>query len=610
MAESVGELPVGESRTFHRLPFHDFDAFARLDADAVMVRRLRRAERSRRKLLLLALMEESAKRPELFGPLPPLDAAWELLARVEHKSAKSLDRLLAHPYIGSWAGYTTRLLRDRIDGVCPLWMHLGHVHALAAAAAIRSGIDFEIEVPVWDGHAALPSLGIARLTPPAVFSTAVVRGEAGRYTVVNENGEVRLPAELGEDTAGWQAVRRLRTRVGRYRFSVRLDDVDPYRGLYEPMTPRRLPAAEVRQWQRLVNEACRLIVAYAPDLAETMPIGLGSLVPAPQVRYRNPSASTSEAFGSALVGRPVDGVTLGASLVHEFQHIVLGGVLHLTRLHDEDSRERIYVPWRDDPRPLSGAVQGLYAFAGVTKYWRSLVGAGDTAVARRAAFEFAHWRRQTWHVLTALRTDAALTDDGRRFLDGLAGRLGPWQAEPVPADVAELAAAIGADHRAGWRIRYLRPSGADVATLAAAWLAGDPRPPVSATAAELSPTPVPDGSWSSARTDLIRIRLSEPDATVWPAVAGATDADVAYAAGRHQVAAEEYRTELATDPDRPASLSGLGLALAAQGPGAAARALLYRPELVRAVHRELRRRTDQVPTAERLAAWIGQLVSG
>jgi hypothetical protein len=230
-------------------------------------------------------------------------------------------------------------------------------------------------------------------------------------------------------------------------------------------------------------------------------------------------------------------------------------------------------------------------------------------VARRAAFEFAHWRRQTWHVLTALRSDQALTDDGRRFLDGLADRLGPWQTESVPADVAELATAVGADHRAGWRIRYLRPSAGDVATVAGAWLAGDLRPPVSATAAELSPTPVPDGSWSNARTDLVRIRLSDPASAGRPTVAGATEADVAYADGRYHVAAEGYRTELAADPDRPASLAGLGLALAAQGPGAAARALLYRPELVRAVYRTLRHRTDRPPTPERLAAWIGQQVS-
>ncbi|MGH3878139.1 MAG: aKG-HExxH-type peptide beta-hydroxylase [Actinophytocola sp.] len=613
MSGPPGDDLLPESPAFHSLSWDDFDAFARLDANAVMVRRLRRAERSRRKLLLHALLEDSAKIPGLVGPLSPLEVVWELLARVEYASPRSLDRLIAHPYTGSWAGYTTRLLRDRIDGVCPLWMHLGHVHALAAAAAMDAGLDFEIDVPMWQGSVALPSLGMARLSMSSAFSTAVVRGAAGRYTVTGEHGSVRLPRPLDVDAEGWWSVRRLRTRAGGFRFSVRLDDVDPYRGLYEPVPPRRLAGPEVDQWMRLVDEACRLVVDHVPDLAESMPIGLVSLVPAPQVPYRNPSASTSEAFGSALVSRPTDGAALAATLIHEYQHIVLGGVLHLTRINGDDPRERIYVPWRDDPRPLSGAVQGVYAFAGVTRFWRELAAGGDAAMARRAAFEFAHWRRQTWRVLTVLRADSALNDAGRRFFDGLAERLGPWQDEPVPRDVADLAVAVGADHRAGWRIRYLRPSPDEVARLARAWVAGEPRPPLTFAATELSPTPVPDGSWSPARTDLVRLGLGEGASRSTDGlatVADATEADVAYAAGRYREAADGYRTELVADPDRPTPLVGLGLALAARGPSAAGRALLHRPELVRAVHRTLRERTGHRPTPERVAAWIGQVVSG
>ncbi|GHH54177.1 hypothetical protein [Lentzea cavernae] len=40
------------------------------------------------------------------------------------------------------------MLNNRIDGACPLWMDLGHVHALAAAAAIMADLDFEISVPL------------------------------------------------------------------------------------------------------------------------------------------------------------------------------------------------------------------------------------------------------------------------------------------------------------------------------------------------------------------------------------------------------------------------------------------------------------------------------
>ncbi|QWF80428.1 HEXXH motif domain-containing protein [Amycolatopsis sp. CA-230715] len=604
--------PAGEHPAFHRLSWQDFDALARLEGDEDMARRLRRAERSRRKLLIHALLTEAAKVPESLGPLPPIESAWELLARAESRVPSSVHRMLTNPYTGSWAGYTTRLLRNGTDGVGPLWMHLGHAHAIAAAAAIRAELDFETEIPVWQGNAMLPSLGMARLPATAPFSLATVRGVADRYSVSSAGTTVRLPGTPGSGGRGWWGIRRVRSQVGPHRFSLWLDDLDPYRGLYEPIPPERVPDGDVVRWQGLIDEACRLVAAHLPALAEVMPVGLNSLVPRPHVLFRNPSASTGEAFGSAVVGLPADGATLAATLIHEFQHIVLGGLLHLVELYEPDQNERIYVPWRDDPRPLSGALQGVYAFFGVTAFWRALVDAGVRP--RRAAFEFAYWRRQSWDVLRALRTDATLTAAGTRFLDGIADRLGPWQDEVVPVEAKELADAAARDHLAGWRARHLRPKPAVVAELAAAWSAGRGRPPATVDTTDLPPTPVPDGSWSHARLDLIRLSVgaeSPPlSAAGLPAVPGATAADFAYANGDFTEAVEGYRAELSADPDRPASLAGLGLALSARGPHPAARALLHCPELVRAVHRHLRARGSRQPTVEQIARWIGQLVPG
>ncbi|AUI63950.1 HEXXH motif domain-containing protein [Amycolatopsis sp. BJA-103] len=601
--------PPAEARpAFHRLSWRDFDALARLDGDEDMARRLRRAERSRRKLLIHALLTEATKTSDHSGPLPSLDSAWELLARAEARAPRAVNRMLTNPYTGSWAGYTTRLLRNGIDGVGPLWMHLGHAHAIAAAAAIRAELDFETAIPVWHGNAILPSLGMARFPGTEPFSSAIVRGANGRYSVSGAGTTVRLPSAHDSDAPGWWGIRRVRSQVGAHRFSLWLDDLDPYRGLYEPVPPERLPGKDLADWQGLIDEACRLIAAHLPGLARIMPVGLASLVPKPQVLFRNPSASTGEAFGSAVVGLPSDGASLADTLIHEFQHIVLGGLLHLVELYEPDPRERIYVAWRDDPRPLSGALQGVYAFFGVTAFWRALHQSGESP--RRSGFEFAFWRRQTWRTLQVLRVDSTLTAAGRRFLDDIAERLGPWQDEPVPTEASTLATAACRDHLAGWRARHLRPDPSMVSGLAAAWLSGRPRPPATFDATDLPPTPVPDGGWSHARTDLIRLTVGgtplSPDGRP-PAVPGATAADFAYAAGDFLEAINGYREELARDPDRPASLVGLGLALSARGPHPAARALLHCPEIVRAVHRPLRA-VPRPPTVEQLASWIGQLV--
>lgn len=603
MPPSAGSRP-----TFHRLSWRDFDALARLDGDEDMARRLRRAERSRRKLLIHALLTEAMKESGPSGPLPSLDSAWELLARAEARAPRAVNRMLTNPYTGSWAGYTTRLLRNGIDGVGPLWMHLGHAHAIAAAAAIRAELDFETAIPAWHGDAVLPSLGLAKFPGGVAFSSVVVRGVNGRYSVSDAGTKVHVPDAPDSDAPGWWGIRRVRSQVGAHRFSLWLDDLDPYRGLYEPIPPERLPGKEVADWQRLVDEACHLIAAHLPGLARIMPVGLVSLVPKPQVLFRNPSASTGEAFGSAVVGLPTDGASLAETLIHEFQHIVLGGLLHLVELYEPDPRERIYVAWRDDPRPLSGALQGVYAFFGVTAFWRALAHAGQSP--GRSEFEFAYWREQTWHTLQVLRADSTLTDAGQRFLGNIAERLGPWQNESVSTKASELAMAVRRDHLAGWRARHRRPDPSVVAALAAAWLGGRPRPPATLDETGLPPTPVPDGGWSPARTDLIRLTVGgtalPPDGRV-PTVPGATAADYAYTAGDFLSAVQGYRRELAADPDRPNSLAGLGLALSARGPHPAARALLHCPELVRAVHRRLRSGA-RPPTVEQLASWIGQLV--
>ena len=65
--------------------------------------------------------------------------------------------------------------------------------------------------------------------------------------------------------------------------------------------------------------------------------------------------------------------------------------------------------------------------------------------------------------------------------------------------------------------------------------------------------------------------------------------------------------QLDADPDHACAWVGLGLALRGAGRSAAARALLARPELVRAVHRSLR--AADAPDPVQLADWIGRFVN-
>lgn len=596
--QRLGQLISAQSDEFprHQISWHDFDAMAKGSGGARVVRQLRRAERSRRLLLLRSLVEQVAKSPELAHPLPSPEDAWDLLARVEQAAPAVLDLVLAHPYTGSWVGYTTRLLSQQISGVWPLWVHIGYVHSLAAAAAIRAGIRFDIEVPVWQECAILPTLGLVRRNSGA---TAEISGSAGEVSVRSGGSTVALPADLGTDTAEWSSIRRLAPRADGRTFSVRLDDLDPYRGPHEPLGPQRLPAHEVSAWQTLMADAWRLIADGLPDFAEALRVGFDSIAPRPLALFRAPSASSSDAFGSAVINRPADAATLASMLVHEFQHSRLIGLTHMTRLCENDPRERIYAPWRDDPRPIGGVFQGLYAFFGMTAFWRSQTNSGD----RRSAFEFAYHREVTWRVVTTVRNDAALTETGRRFINAIHEELQPWLAEPVPSDMIEAASRTAQDHYLGWRLRHLRPDFELLRSLADAWLAGSTHR--FDVGADLAPTPVPDGGWSHARADLARL-LATKAMSSWSTVPDATHADLALVTGRFPDAIRGFRGELAENPDRPASITGIALALSAVDTNPATRILLQHPELVRAVHRIIRDRTTAVPTVEGLAEWLGQ----
>ncbi len=594
----------------HQLLWTDFDAIARSHSSRDQLRKLRSAERSRRLLLLRGLVEVATKSEDLHSPLPSPDTAWELLARVERTAPHELDAILSHPYTGTWAGYTTRLYQHDVTGVCPFWVHLGYVHSLAAAAAVRAAIPFETELPVWRGNAVLPTLGLAHLRAEAPFSVATVRSSHGIVEIRDRHSMVRLPARLSTEAPGWSPIRKTVLWSGDRRLAIRLDDLDPYRGLYEPIPPEPLHPVEVESWRTVLDGAWRLLTRHLPAVAEVLPVGLDSIVPMPAVPFRLPSASTGEAFGSAIVAYGDDPATLAAALVHEFQHIRLGGLLHLVRISTDDPRERLYAPWRSDPRPIGGVLHGIYAFSGVTSFWRALAAAEPDN--ELAAFEFALWREQVWRTLTTVRVDEGVTPVGRRFLDGVAAQLRPWQTEPVAAGPRRWARFAAEDHYAAWRTRHLRPDPNTVAELAADWRTGLswPRCAVAGPPEPRMPTPVPDGDWQEARTDLVRLRLGPDGAARFakhaPTVPGATEADLHFVAGRPVEAAAAYRHLLSLDPDDPSALVGLGLALSARSTGPASRALLHRPELVRAVHRLLRDEPKTTPSVEAIAGWLGR----
>ncbi|TWJ21945.1 HEXXH motif domain-containing protein [Micromonospora endolithica] len=607
--ESVTAPPDRPAR--HRLDRGHFAALAAGDGDPDTISELLSAERSWRLVQLRAVLDAVATDPEAVGPLPPVAAAWELLVAAQRRAADEVDRLILHPQVGTWAGYVLRRLRGgtvTADG--PLWVDLGYLHALAVVAAVRAGVGFTMRVPVRDGFVALPTLGGASLPSPTRWAHADVVGADGAATVRVADRVVRFDSG-GTGTEGWLALPTIRAEAHGATLAVTLDFLDPYRNLRTPTPPDLDTVAQLDRWRALLTEAWQLLMRVCPDRAAPIARGLTSVVPQRAAeRYRTMSASAGDAFGSMIMSEPEDAPELAVTLVHEFQHIKLGGLLHLTPLLWGEPAQRLYAPWRDDPRPLGGLLQGVYAFVGITDFWRSyrLVATGPAAAL--AHFEFARWRRQVRATLRMMCELPELNDVGRRLVAGLLATADAWQDEDVPADLLAAARTAVADHRARWRLHHRRPDRSVVVELARAWHAGR-RPAVAAG----EPVVVTDGSARRLDTQAVlqMWRITDPDgfaqlckdpSAVGVTVSGATAADLALAAGDVAGAHAGYLAELAAGDGSPGAWAGLGLTTAVLVPGRAAEALRDRPELVRAVHREV---ADPAADPLAVADWVGAL---
>lgn len=408
---------------YHRLPGRFLDGLAGSAGGPDASRALAGAQLSKHLLLISDLLRRWP------GPVAERD---HLIAALE--AARSADpaaaaRVLGSPMVGAWVTIVSRAADEGLDG-SPDLAHLGAVTAVACAAA---GVDVETTAPVRDGAVALPGLGLLIVGDAAVarltVAGGVVTADAGHGTVTAS----------GPETTRWQPVRTLRADAAGLRGEVVLEDLDPYRhGYHAPPTPR-LSAGDFDRWQELFTGAWRLLAEHVPNRAAEIAAGLHALVPLHQEGRSALSATIRHVSGVFGLTRPATAADFAVTLVHEYQHVKLSSLLDLTQLTDPADTRRYFAPWRTDPRPLGGLLQGVYAFAGVADTWRALRGAeGVTATAEQ---EFADARLHVDRSLAEIESSGALTPDGEQFAAQLREFTDSLLAVPLPAEVAQQAEA-------------------------------------------------------------------------------------------------------------------------------------------------------------------------
>lgn len=490
-------------------------------------------------------------------------AGYQLLTRLRAAGAGADIWLLGLPHMGAW---THACHMDIVDGKPP---DFGHFAGMAAAAAIRVGFPFELDVPVREGRVRLPGLGVVQIAGEMDSVTILCDGD---HVTVGDQFKVDyslIAPDYGSAKAipHWSGTPALRATADRLTWDVLLETEDPYLDRYTRPMYKDLQVRDLRRWRHRTQLAWAILVRHHRWAAEPLADAISVIVPLREDSDTElVSATTPAVFGAIATSWPPDPVTMAETLVHEFQHVKLGALMEMVQLV-ESSHERVYAPWRADPRPADALLQGAYAHLGIVRFWGSQRDAElDPDSILRAQAQFARWRSAIERAVRTLIRARCLTPTGLRFVR----QLYTWEKDlvyaPIPSDAKEMAAEAALDHWLTWQIRHVAIDDAGVESLAAAYQRGEPfseqlRPTAQIVTEEIRTVNVN----ASTRSRLLTMRYLAPtrcrdlltNEDLLP-----DEADVLLVNRKSKPAVQAYCDQIARSPEpQPEAWIGLALAL-------------------------------------------------
>jgi uncharacterized protein len=435
----------------HLIPDEVFTTLAAGNGGARAVGHLTAAQYSKHVLLVRGVVDRT--RAIRHEQADRIRHAYDLLADIQERVPNVVESVLRHPSVGAWARRTLQSLGDDASRGSAEPLRLA---ALAAAAAIRSRTPCSVRVPAIDGVVMLPSVGRADVSPftSPFTGEALLRSHRDGAEVIAGDSRVVVPADPSLDAPGWHGLRSLSAIAGGKSVHLLIDDLDPYRMPAARDLAARLTSREVEAWQSVFHAAWEMLVRHHRITAEEVRTAIRVLTPRVPPPSGQVSASSRETFGCVALSAPLDAHMFAVTLTHEVQHAKLAALLDLVRLTRHDNGARFYAPWRDDPRPISGLLQGAYAYLGVTGFWRRQRGHEKGDAALYAHSEFARWRTATDMVVETLLASGLLTTAGQRFVAGIAGTLRAWHEEDIPSAALVIARRKAERHRTLWRLRH------------------------------------------------------------------------------------------------------------------------------------------------------------
>lgn len=409
------------------------------------------------------------------APAGPLSMTGRALAGVALSPVRAH---LLHPFVGPWARYClrglgaaagTRAGRDARG----LSRDLAYFGALAAVVAARAGVSYAVRLTARDGVLTLPSLGALRMAASGDIPVDVVH-RRGSLTL-RRRGEKDIVVRLQSggfgawsDAAAWTPAYALPGLLSGSD-PVPLDDLDPYRTArgvpryHELSGPVVLDDAERKRWlqswsgiasvlrlggEHRVTEAVALLRCLVPLTAPPGSTADGRTT-------GSCSGTRREAFGAVLSSTPPTPMTFAATLVHELQHTKLAALSDMLTLHHAGPQARYFAPWRPDPRPYDGLLQGTYSHLALAEFFQRTALVTTHPAHRDSAWaQHARYREQVGAVLPTLVGSGDLTAQGRRFVDQMIAVYERLAEHPAPRGQTARAEAYIRAARALWTQRH------------------------------------------------------------------------------------------------------------------------------------------------------------
>lgn len=443
----------------------------RTEGDTDSLGLLVRDQDTRRLVLLRALLDAAAAAPTTVCPPRLLDRLredWALLEAAERADRAAVRTVLFHPMAGPWA---QRLLGGLAGTTAPgpeLRTDLAHLSALATAAAIRAALPCTARLTSREALLSLPTLGAVRAEPGRLVLT-----HAGGETTIRPSGAPPLSVRSlpdGTMTSAdprWLPVLTL-SAVLPGTGPVPLDDLDPYRTRGTGLERHGLSAAthiddsERKAWTESWSGVEPLLRVGGEHRLTEAAVLLRCLVPLGPPPGAGPSGQGAahcsgtrrEAFGAVLSSKPATPAYFASTLVHELQHTKLAALGALVRLHHEDATPRHFAPWRSDPRPFDGLLQGAYSHLALADYWQRFALAARRVTHRDLAWaEHARCRQQVGAVLPVLAGSAALTPEGRVLVNEMITVYHRLEDSPPPTGHLARAEAYVSTAKVIWQQR-------------------------------------------------------------------------------------------------------------------------------------------------------------